>query len=260
MTLNVCAIFRNEALYLREWIEFHRLVGVDKFFLYHNRSADNWQTILQPYIASGVVEITEWPHLPPCQVNAYQDCINKRHGQDEWMAFIDCDEFLWSPRFSTLPEALATFPSSWGAVGVNWMCFGSGGQAEWEDRLVLERFIWRPAEQGFFNRHIKIIVRMDQVVNNSGDPHFFYAERGTFNEVGEPITYAESRQQSQILRINHYCTKSRQEWLTRNLSGKPDRNGENFVGDENIYNVFQPQDVEDHEIQRYLPVLKERCA
>ena len=26
--LAVCAIYRNEGPYLREWIEFHRLVGV----------------------------------------------------------------------------------------------------------------------------------------------------------------------------------------------------------------------------------------
>lgn len=29
MTLAVCAIFRNEAPYLREGIEFHRMVGVE---------------------------------------------------------------------------------------------------------------------------------------------------------------------------------------------------------------------------------------
>ena len=39
--LAVCAIYRNEAPYLREWIEFHRLVGVERFFLYNNESTDD---------------------------------------------------------------------------------------------------------------------------------------------------------------------------------------------------------------------------
>lgn len=254
--MNICAIFRNETLYLREWIEFHRLVGVEKFYLYQNRSEDDWRPVLQPYIDSGMVELTDWPYMPPCQVQAYQDCIDKHHGQDEWIAFIDCDEFLWSPRYNTLTETLAPLPAEWGAVGVNWMCFGSDGRAAWEDMPVLERFVWRPVEQSSFNRHIKSIVRMNQDVHHSGDPHFFHVEHGTFNEDGDPITYAESHQKSQILRINHYPTKSRQEWLTRNQTGKPDT--PNFVGLEEIYNVFQTQDVEDREIQRYLPALKER--
>ncbi|KIC71464.1 hypothetical protein DB44_DM00010, partial [Candidatus Protochlamydia amoebophila] len=29
--LSVCAIFKNEAPYLKEWIEYHRLIGVKHF-------------------------------------------------------------------------------------------------------------------------------------------------------------------------------------------------------------------------------------
>jgi len=35
--LAVTAIYRWEADYLREWVAFHRLVGVERFFLYDNR-------------------------------------------------------------------------------------------------------------------------------------------------------------------------------------------------------------------------------
>jgi len=38
--LSICAIFKDEAPYLPEWIEFHRLVGVERFFLYDNGSGD----------------------------------------------------------------------------------------------------------------------------------------------------------------------------------------------------------------------------
>jgi hypothetical protein len=31
--LAVCAIYRNEAEFLGEWLEFHRLAGVQRFFL-----------------------------------------------------------------------------------------------------------------------------------------------------------------------------------------------------------------------------------
>ncbi len=60
--LAVAAIFRNEAPYLAEWIEFHRLVGVEKFYLFNNLSADEYLTVLQPYIDDDIVELIEWPH------------------------------------------------------------------------------------------------------------------------------------------------------------------------------------------------------
>lgn len=36
--LAICAIFQDEAAYLKEWIEFHKLVGVQHFYLYNHAS------------------------------------------------------------------------------------------------------------------------------------------------------------------------------------------------------------------------------
>ena len=44
--LSVCAIYRNEAPYLAEWIEFHRLVGAERFFLYDNGSTASGSSVL----------------------------------------------------------------------------------------------------------------------------------------------------------------------------------------------------------------------
>ena len=35
----VCAIFKDEAPYLLEWLAFHRMIGVDLFVLYDNGSS-----------------------------------------------------------------------------------------------------------------------------------------------------------------------------------------------------------------------------
>jgi hypothetical protein len=34
--LAVAAVFRRETRYLREWLEFHRLVGVERFYLFNH--------------------------------------------------------------------------------------------------------------------------------------------------------------------------------------------------------------------------------
>ena len=50
------AIMKDEGPYLKEWLDFHILVGIKKFFLYDNESTDNTTEILKPYIERGIVE------------------------------------------------------------------------------------------------------------------------------------------------------------------------------------------------------------
>ena len=252
----ICAIFRNEAPYLREWIEFHRIVGVEHFYLYQNLSEDDWDSVLRPYVNDGVVEIKDWPIMPPSQRPAYQDFINSHRGKSMWAAFIDIDEFLFSPTFPTLPEALQQAPGQWGAVGVNWMCFGASGQEQRMLGPVIERFTLRPADEFGANVHIKSIVRMDCVDSTAGDAHHFNVYGGTFSECGERIPGPfTARPSHRWLRINHYLTKSRQEYLHRISYGRVDiaawRSPAEFDG-------YQAADVDDRAIWRFLPSLKSR--
>lgn len=105
--LSVCAVFKNEAPYLKEWIEYHQLIGVNHFYLYDCGSTDNFTRILRPYIRKGVVTLTRWPEF--CKENA--DCLFKwalmtqipayenallLHAvkETEWLTFLNVDEFL----------------------------------------------------------------------------------------------------------------------------------------------------------------------
>jgi hypothetical protein len=46
--LAVCAIAKNEGAYFKEWLEYHRLVGVEKFYIYDNESDDDTKEVLAP--------------------------------------------------------------------------------------------------------------------------------------------------------------------------------------------------------------------
>src|SRR5438309_11534779 len=125
MYLSLCAIYWNEAFYLREWIEFHRLVGVERFFLYDNESTDDHLEVLGPYIEDGMVVLHQWP-MRPGQLPAYNHCLAKHGDESRWIAFLDLDEFLFSPTLRPLPELLAEYEQH-PAVVVNWMMFGTSG-------------------------------------------------------------------------------------------------------------------------------------
>ena len=136
--LSVGAIFRDEADYLQEWIEFHRLVGVERFFLYDNGSVDDWRTVLAPYTREGIVEVHDWPQ--GLQYDAYNDCLRQHGPESRWIAFIDIDEFLFSPTGTPLPEMLTRY-ERWPGVGVHWCVYGGSGHLQKPDGLVIESYL-----------------------------------------------------------------------------------------------------------------------
>lgn len=262
MRLVICSIFRDEALYMREWIEFHRLVGVEKFYLYNNRSRDNYAEVLAPYAAAGIVELQDWDYDTPCQLTAYTDCIAKRQGTNERIAFIDLDEFLFSPVYERVSDVLDMLPRDWDAVGVNWVCFGTSGMKEYDDRLVTERFTHRVPED--LNNHIKSVVRMSCQVAIRCCHHAHAFNVNTFKEDGEKIQPGAAgglRHSSDVIRINHYASKSMQEFRERLAKGDVSRtSGPRQPGRpegwDDGFAFWDTQFREDKTIWKFLPSLK----
>src|SRR5688572_26757909 len=58
--LAIGAMIKNAGRYLREWIEFHLLQGVRRFYLYDDGSTDDSLQVLAPYVADGRVRVIPW--------------------------------------------------------------------------------------------------------------------------------------------------------------------------------------------------------
>ena len=101
--LTLCAIAKNEGRYLKEWIEYHKMLGVEKFFIYDNESSDNTREILQPYIDSNLVEYRYFPGKK-MQLKAYANCVKKHKHHTRYMGFLDIDEFIVLINPKTIPD------------------------------------------------------------------------------------------------------------------------------------------------------------
>ena len=221
--LAVCAIYRDEAPFLREWIEFHRLVGVDRFFLYDNGSVDDGRSVLAPYEDEGLVVRQEWLRFPGWR-SAYSDCLSEYGAGARWLAFIDIDEFLFTPTGSSLPKVLAEY-EAWPGIGVNRATYGTSGHKTRPPGLVIENYVRRMSEA--HPASVKTIVdpaRTGRMVN----PHRFEHTDGIAvdeqgNEVDGMFTKSFTFDR---LRINHYWTKSEEECeqkFARIRPGRPPR-------------------------------------
>jgi len=217
--LSLCAIFRDEAPYLKEWIEFHRLVGFQHFYLYNHKSEDNYLEVLQPYIKKGIVElvnispdnpydpIEDWNGL---QCSCYTETLNKSRGVSRWLAFLDTDEFLFPVRPIRLTKFLKNFRDV-GGVCINWHMFGTSFVEEIPPgELLIEKLTCcSPIDFGP-NNHVKIIVQPKKTAYIP-NPHFaiFFPPYHSVNTDRHFAPYATSPYiQLNQLRINHYWTRT----------------------------------------------------
>lgn len=105
--ISICAIFKNEASYLEDWIEYHLSIGVNHFYLYNIGSQDAFEKVLKPYLRKNMVTLVNWPEALiyqdddalhwalTTQIPAYENSVNYlAKFETEWLVFMDIDEFL----------------------------------------------------------------------------------------------------------------------------------------------------------------------
>ena len=219
--LAVCTIYRDDAEYLREWIEFHRLVGVERFLLYNNQSSDSHRRILEPYAAQGLVSVEDWPHRlypavgqPSGGVQAFTDCVWRYRDTSRWIAFIDVDEFLFSPSNEPLTSVLRDFEAHPGVV-VSRYEYGPSGHAEKPDGLVIESYLERIAAAPERPVLYKSVVQPARTIGCIDFHRFLYRDGAAVNEHGWAVGTGTLPERSPAtaarLRINHYGTRSLEE-------------------------------------------------
>ncbi len=195
---NIVAIFKDEAPYLAEWIEFHRLQGFDSFLLFDNESSDNGADIAEAHYA----DVVHWPGQVQ-QLPAYHYALRELpYGQ--WTAFIDIDEYLWCPDGSTVVNKIEEFYRWQGALGVPWLMFGSNGHSFQPPGLTISAYT-RRAEG--VNEHVKQILRIGDGVKHFRDPH----HTNVMFQRTDPHIFC-----------NHYWTRSREEAIRKFARGRAD--------------------------------------
>lgn len=267
--LSICMIFRDEAPYLKEWIEFHRLMGADHFYLCSHNSQDQYREVLQPYIDNGLVELKEVKNLNryetqqdfnKLQLKFYNKCLKETKELSEWVAFIDSDEFLFPTKALNLVEFLKDYVDCDG-IGVNWQMFGTAGVAKLRsDQLMIEQLIsCAPSDLEEVNLPIKSIVQPKRVVGFSSTPHSpdFYSQHYLVNTDKIPfIGFFSPYIQVDQLRINHYWTRDEQFFWNQKIPRQAKWQGwtaEDIAHIPDKYNQHK-----DLTIQRFVPALRKQ--
>lgn len=132
--LTLSTMVKNQRRWIREWLEFNIMMGVEHFIIYDNGSNDDTIDVVQYYIDEGIVDWIPWPpkEVPkplenpatvmeewqdswyrdcletcldndwkihkqgPCQLAAFTDAIRRTSGGvSRWLGIWDVDEYIF---------------------------------------------------------------------------------------------------------------------------------------------------------------------
>ena len=160
VSVSVCAIVKNENLYLQEWVDYYHKLGVSKIFLYDNNDAkgEKVQDVIQTHINSGYVKVIKYSNVKGCaQCKAYNHCYKTNKDKYGWLFFVDLDEFLHIENGLSLIEFLndKRFEGC-DAIGINWKIYGDNDLVYYDNRTLMERF---DGSESYFHMNVKSIVR-----------------------------------------------------------------------------------------------------
>lgn len=261
--ISICSIFKNEASYMKEWIEYNLLIGIDHFYLYNNNSEDDYQSVLQPYIEKGVVTLTEWPDIPG-QISAYKHWYEHYRQDTNWCTFLDLDEFLCPLKDVNIKDWLKKH-YKYPLYAIYWKMFGTSGITEPDkNKLVIEQYTnsWDK-----FATATKIIYNTDYNIEKffTSMMHKFNVKYKGFsippiNMFGYFINHWEIHRHGNKeadIQCNHYWSKSYNEYIAKHKrgsavweKGKSKRTIEMFLWNEHFSRS------KDYNIQRFLIELK----
>lgn len=250
--LSVCIISKDENKYLKEFVEYHKLIGVEHFFIYDNESKVSMRETLREY--SDCVTVIDFPGKHQ-QMPSYTHCLNNFGNTSKWIAFIDTDEFLVPKAHDDIKLILKDY-EAYGGLGLNWRIFGSSGFEKRPEGLQTQSFTKALPWDNVANTHIKSIVQPEKTIKAGPDPHHFIYKKGfhCVNENSNFVRNAFTQHSTKRGQINHYLLRSKEEFGEKVERGYPDQDGSRKW--EEFYQIDSEATEEETSILKFANQLK----
>ena len=262
--LAIVAILKNEGHYIKEWLDYHLLAGVNHFYLYDNDSTDNYNEIIAPYVSAGLVT-NRIISGKSAQFAAYDDAVLNYRFYCRYMAFVDLDEFIYPKTNRSVVEIVDEIllqDLNASGVSINWQLFGSNGEDKADySRGVLERFTRRAPVDWVVPIPHRTIPGGNAQVKTIANPrriyfftsaHFpiYFEENYSINEVGSVVpNYCNEPVTAEKIALNHYNVKSREEFFIKVNKGRADKATNYFTAD--WFDMYDRNEVFDDGILKY---------
>lgn len=128
-TISILAMFKNESMIIKNWIEHYLREGVEHFYLIDNGSNDDYEKKIEPYKKHITLKKDSTRLEKGTQSylmnTLYLDQIKK---ETKWIIVCDIDEYIYGRNgCKKIIDALILLPPYIQKIWIPWKIFGSNG-------------------------------------------------------------------------------------------------------------------------------------
>jgi len=251
--LSLCSIIKDER-YLEEFIIYYNILGVEHFYIYDNESSYSISDRLnKPYFQKLCTILKIKGQIQ--QLNAYNDCIQNFGKETKWLIVVDGDEYIVPKKDWSMRDFLNKYEDAH-AIGINWVMYGSSFYDKKQEGLLINNYRYCSNTQ---NKHIKTVFQPKYVKNFTKDPHHL--------NIHNPSKYIDAKRNIisgpfnnnftiDIIQINHYTGKSKEEQYEKNKRGYPDHLGQYNVPNDNVIHTLYNDVIDNFIADKYLDHVK----
>ena len=252
----IVAIAKNEELYLKDWIDYHKNLGFNHIFIIDNND-ENINTQFEIcknlnvkiFDMRGRETVRNYGNQQGVYAAIY-DFIKDNFPDIKWICYIDIDEYLnLDGKFINEFLEQEKF-NDVDLIHFNWKCYGDNNYVYYEPRPVIERFteplpfdamyenIYIP-DNIYLNMHVKSILKVSNKIPFFSSVHtveFKEEDHAKCVDVNGDISDYRLSWQPICYRgghIKHFITKSTEEFCKRRLMDNPRIDGD-LKRDKNI--------------------------
>lgn len=270
LSIAVCCIVKMENLYLRDFVEYYKNLGVSQIILYDNNDENGEypQQVIGDYIDSGYVIYIDARGKHRYQLAAYAECYNERKDDYDWIGFFDIDEFVDLYEDNNLQEFLSREKfSKANSVFLYWVQFGDSGLLHYDKRPVFERFTEHMDQTKNRANTFKIFIRGKKKIS----VRFVDANAVEYENYGtEPFIIVDSAGKEigpyegythwcyDCAALNHYQTLTIDEFLTRRFGRRSYADKASSFNEDVIMGIFWQLNERTEEKERIIKKFLEK--
>ncbi len=232
--LTLGSILKQEETYMMDFVCYHRHIGIQHFVFFDRE----YYSLKEMFPNDPDIEIIHFPDVPGnTHQEAWGQLIDYNKGKTKWLALIDADQCVVPVQTNDIKKVLTDY-EAFASLQCNWRTFGSSYLETREPGSIYERFLYTAQDDCEYNYHTQFICQPDRTLGQrTPEPHYPLLPEGEIwvNTNKEPINPSKTVSLNpntplsfnvpplyDVLYINHYNNKSREEWVVKNSKGRAD--------------------------------------
>ena len=252
--LTIGTLWKNENDYALDFIRYHRVVGVEHFVIFVDDIPGDY-SLENLLVNEPDVEIVRFSSTDK-QLHqvAWGELIKRSQNKTKWLALIDADQCLVPVKKDDVKDVIKDY-EGFACLQLNWKAFGSSFNEYKTPGSVYERFLLCANSDSVYNYPTQFICQPNRTLPEKvQEPHFPLLPAGEISVNTNKEEISSSKVVSMnpntplsfnvpalhdVLYVNHYTNKSREEFLIKNARGRAD-----IVGSKMPLEQFDEYDAE----------------